>query len=61
MQTLIDLLKSRGKLGASILVLIGIAEFVAVSLGYLSTEQLVGASTLVGLGLSLYGIRAKLP
>lgn len=59
MQPIIDALKSRGKLGAWLLMVMGIGMFVAIGFGKLDNTHLTEATGAFALGLSLLGIRAK--
>ena len=56
MQSIVEILKSRGKLGAIGLMLIGLGHMIAVYFGKLSGDYQMGAGTFF-LGLSLLGIR----
>lgn len=59
MQFIVDILKSRGKLGAVAIMLIGIGHMFAVHFKIVAGDYQTGAITFFG-GLSLLGIRAKL-
>ena len=59
MQILVDILKSRGKLGAAGLMVLGMGQMVAVYFGKLSGTYQEGAIVMF-MGLSLLGIRGAL-
>ena len=60
MQSIIDILKSRGRLGASAIMIIGVGMMVGVYLGKITGTYQDGAVVFF-LGLSLMGIRGALP
>lgn len=59
MQAIIDVLKSRGKTGAWLIMLIGVGMFAAIGFGKMdaTATNYTTAGTTFGLGLSLLGIR----
>ena len=59
MAKLIDILKSRGKLGAACLCLLGLGHMFLVYLGKIAGTYEVGA-TIFFTGISLFGIRGAL-
>jgi hypothetical protein len=60
MQKIIDILKSRGKLGAWLLIVLGLGIFVTISFGKIppTAENYALATGAFGLGLSNLGIRS---
>jgi hypothetical protein len=58
MQFLVDILKSKGKLGGAGLMVIGLVQMVLVYTGKLQGSYQEGAATFF-LGLGLLGIRSK--
>jgi hypothetical protein len=58
MQSIIDVLKSRGKLGGAGLMILGLGHMVGVYLGKLTGDYTTGA-TIFFTGLGILGIRGK--
>jgi hypothetical protein len=61
MAKLFEFLKSMGKTGGVLLVVLGLGLFVATALDYLSApDGYIRAAEAFGLGLGIFGIRRKL-
>lgn len=58
MQAIVDILKSKGKLGGVLLMLIGIGDFIGIALGKITFSTYLEASGMFAAGLALLGIRS---
>ena len=60
MQALIDILKSRGKLGGWLLLLLGVGDFLGIAFGKITFSTYVEAGAMAAGGLAIIGIRSAL-
>lgn len=60
MQALVDILKSRGKIGGWILILLGLGDFVGIAIGKITFSSYIEASAMLAAGLGIVGIRGAM-